>query len=137
MERIVYTSQASTDLASDDVFRIVTTSARNNPSRDVTGFLIYHERRFLQLVEGESEALEGLLEVLRRDPRHRDLTVRYREPALERCFPNWRMRRLGSSTEAMEDILRILSAHAIGPRGMEVVGEFLTYAEPDAERRTA
>lgn len=137
MERIVYTSRASTDLASDEIFRIITTSARNNPSRAVTGFLIYHQRRFLQLVEGERAALDGLLEVLRRDPRHHDLTVHYREPALERCFPNWRMRRLDSSTEAMEDVLRTLSAHGIGLRGMDLVSEFLTYVDVGFARRTA
>lgn len=94
MERIVYTSRARTDLASDEVFRIIETSARNNPARDVTGFLIFNQNRFLQLVEGERQALDELLGVLKRDPRHCDLAIHVREPAIKRCFPNWRMRRL-------------------------------------------
>lgn len=136
MERILYTSRASTDLPSDEVFKIIETSARNNPSRDVTGFLIFHQGQFLQLVEGEAQALDELLEVLKRDPRHCDLIVHYREPALERCFPNWRMRRLGSSAEGIEDILRTMSEHGIGSRCMNLVGEFLTYAELGVLKRT-
>lgn len=137
MERILYTSRASTDLPSDEVFRIIETSARNNPARNVTGVLIFHQDRFLQLVEGERPALDELLDVLKRDPRHHDLTVHYREPALKRCFPNWRMRRLGASAEGIEEILRTLSEHGIGPQCMNLVGEFLTYAEFGALQRTA
>ena len=137
MDRILYTSRARTDLPSEEVFRIIETSARNNPARDVTGFLIFHNNRFLQLVEGERSALDDLLAVLRRDPRHRDLTVHYRKPARERCFPNWRMRRLGSSAEGIEDILRTLSEHGIGSPCMDLVEEFLTYAELGVLKRTA
>ncbi len=137
MDRILYTSRASADLPSDDVFRIIETSARNNPSRDVTGFLIFHQGRFLQLVEGEGQALDELLEVLKRDPRHSDLTVHYREPATHRCFPNWRMRRLGAAAEGGEEILRMLSQRDIGSQCMTLVGEFLTYAEFGSLKRTA
>lgn len=137
MDRILYTSRARTELPSDEVFRIIETSARNNPARDVTGFLIFHDDRFLQLVEGEGSALDDLLAVLKRDPRHRDLTVHYRKPARERCFPNWRMRRLGSSTEGIEDILRTLLEYGIGSHCMDLVGEFLTYPEFGALKRTA
>ena len=137
MERIVYTSRARTDLASDEVFRIIETSARNNPSRDVTGFLIFHRDRFLQLVEGEGEALDELLGVLKRDPRHSELIVHYREPASKRCFPNWRMRRLGSTAEGGEEVLRLLGERDIGPQCMNLVGEFLTYSEVGSLKRTA
>ena len=137
MERILYTSRASKDLPSDEVFRIIETSARNNPARDVTGFLIFSQGRFLQLVEGEGRALDELLAVLKRDPRHCDLTVFYRESASQRCFPNWRMRRLGSSPEAGEEILQTLSQHGIGTRCMTLVSEFLTYGEFGALKRTA
>ncbi|OBX19998.1 hypothetical protein A9995_05530 [Erythrobacter sp. QSSC1-22B] len=137
MERMLYTSRACTVLASDDVFRIIETSARNNPSRNVTGFLIFHQGRFLQLVEGEAQALDGLLEVLKRDPRHYGLTVHYREPALTRCFPNWRMRRLGSSAQAGEEILGTLARHPIGPHCMNLVSEFLTYGQLGSLKRSA
>lgn len=137
MDCILYTSRASTDLPSDEVFRIIEASARNNPARDVTGFLIFHQDRFLQLVEGEGQALDELLDVLKRDARHCDLTFHYREPALKRCFPNWRMRRLGSGAEGGEEILRILSQRDIGSRCMNLVDEFLTYAELGSLKRTA
>ncbi|MBU1252857.1 MAG: BLUF domain-containing protein [Alphaproteobacteria bacterium] len=137
MERIVYTSRARTDLASDEVFRIIETSARNNPARDVTGFLIFNQNRFLQLVEGERQALDELLGVLKRDPRHCDLAIHVREPATKRCFPNWRMRRLGSASESGAEILHILAERDIGPQCMQLVGEFLTYSEVVSQKRSA
>ena len=137
MERIVYTSRARTDLASDEVFRIIETSARNNPARDVTGFLIFNQNRFLQLVEDERQALDELLGVLKRDPRHCDLAIHVREPAIKRCFPNWRMRRLGSASEGGAEILHILAERDIGPQCMQLVGEFLTYSEVVSQKRSA
>ena len=46
MERLVYRSIAAPDLESAAIFEIVETSARKNPSREITGFLIHDEGRF-------------------------------------------------------------------------------------------
>ena len=97
MEQLLYTSTANTDLAADEVFKIVTVSARNNPARAVTGFLIYADGAFLQVIEGERADLDALLDVLGRDPRHRAITVKSRRPISSRSFPNWRMQRVDAS----------------------------------------
>lgn len=97
MEQLLYTSTATANLAADDVFKIVTVSARNNPARDVTGFLIYADGAFMQLIEGERADLDALLDVLGRDPRHRAITVKARRPISSRSFPSWRMQRLDAS----------------------------------------
>jgi hypothetical protein len=79
MHQIIYTSTARAGLSQEDVFRIVEQSARNNPSHDITGFLLFRKGKFLQLVEGPLMALETLLAQLGNDDRHSDLTVV--------CFP--------------------------------------------------
>ena len=50
MERLIYTSEANGRLSGDEVFEIVETSARNNAKRDISGFLIFKDGRFLQLI---------------------------------------------------------------------------------------
>ncbi|MBU2340133.1 MAG: BLUF domain-containing protein [Alphaproteobacteria bacterium] len=129
IERLVYTSHASSTLANTDVFSIVETSSRNNSTRDVTGLLVYVGARFLQLLEGETDALDELMVVLARDPRHRELTVHHRSPAATRAFPHWRMRRLDTSLARREEVLRALSVAEIEPRCVKLIREFMTEPE--------
>ena len=93
MRRIVYISTA-TELTEHDVDRILTTAVRRNAEDDVTGFLLYNGRNFLQLVEGEQVALMNLMKRLVRDTRHTGLSVLIDEAVTERCCPDWQMHRL-------------------------------------------
>lgn len=93
MERLIYTSVAAEGIGGGDVFEIVETSARNNVKRDISGFLIFKHGRFLQLVEGETDALEELMQSLQRDPRHHSLKILRRSVTGHRDFEGWRMRR--------------------------------------------
>lgn len=104
MHQLIYTSEAAPGLTSDDLFRIIEQSARNNPSAEITGFLIYRGGRFLQLVEGRLIALETLIETLRRDPRHSALTVVSKQAIAQRSFPRWRMKRVGEGRDAREEL---------------------------------
>lgn len=97
MERLIYTSEAAEGLSGDDVFQIVETSARNNAIRDISGFLIFKDSRFFQLIEGESDALDGLLRTLEGDPRHHSIRMLKRTISDQREFGGWRMRRFNAS----------------------------------------
>ena len=108
MQQLVYTSKPSATFTSADVFDIVRVSARNNPQRGLTGFLVYADGMFLQYVEGAPDALDTLLKDLREDPRHADLEIVHRAPVAERHFPEWRMERLATSGQGktLEQALR-------------------------------
>ena len=127
MERLVYRSIAAPDLESAAIFEIVETSARKNPSREITGFLIHDEGRFLQLVEGPSESLDDLLVDLGNDPRHSSIEVLERAEASQRFFPNWRMKRLisFSSMPAVDELRSVLTAREGGPAILALVEDFL------------
>lgn len=125
MHQLVYVSKAAPHIASEDVFRIIEQSARNNPSADITGFLIFRDGHFLQMVEGPLMSLDGLLRVLAHDPRHHSIRVLSREPIEERAFPKWRMRRVGSSGEAAAQLEESLLSESSAARLPEPVREFL------------
>lgn len=125
MHQLIYTSEASPELTSDDLFRIVEQSARNNPSADITGFLVYRGGSFLQLVEGPLLALEVLLDTLRGDPRHSDIGIVSCLPVAERSFPRWRMKRVGESGDAVAELLEALAAEGKGRPLPGAVREFL------------
>lgn len=94
MIQITYTSIAASILASEEVFRIIETSAKNNMRDDLTGFLVFSENRFFQYVEGPEDAVDALLEKLEHDRRHHSIRILKRAEIEERVFPRWKMKRL-------------------------------------------
>lgn len=125
MHQLVYVSKAASHIASADVFRIIEQSARNNPSADITGFLIFRDGQFLQMIEGPLMSLDALLRVLAHDPRHHSIRVLSREPIAARSYPRWRMRRIGTGAEAVAQLEKDLLAESGAGQLPAPVLEFL------------
>lgn len=90
MRRIVYISTAD-GLSEAQIDALVSVAARNNLATQVSGFLLYNGRNFLQLIEGEHAEIGGLIGVIEADDRH-DGLVRLIDEGLEmRCCPDWAM----------------------------------------------
>ena len=104
MTQLAYSSDARGDLASNEVFEIIETSAINNLRAVLTGTIIFANDRFFQIIEGEPAAIDGLMARLQADPRHHSIEVLHRQEIGERSFPRWRMERVrianGSVPEA-------------------------------------
>ena len=66
-------------------------SAVRNIELGITGAIVHDRGRFLQVMEGESAAIDTLVTALARDPRHRDMTKLVRAPIRERTFTGWSM----------------------------------------------
>lgn len=131
MHQLIYVSEASRDLPSSEVFRIIEQSARNNPCAEITGFLIYAGGHFLQLIEGPLLALEELIATLQTDPRHHSLRVLSRRPVFERSFPRWRMKRVGDGQDALGELRAVLSEQG---RGAVLPAEVVEFVEAQVER---
>ena len=89
--RAAYVSAAPRDLREDELVAILEVSRRDNVTRGVTGVLCYHERGFVQVLEGPEAAVEALLVTIARDPRHTEVTVFDRARVDERTFGAWSM----------------------------------------------
>ena len=98
MIAVIYVSTASHKLTTDELDRILDQSRRNNQQGSITGMLLYADGNFIQVVEGESDAIDRLLGRLQQDDRHQDIVVIARYGIRERQFPTWsmRFRRLGA-----------------------------------------
>ena len=127
MERLVYVSEASDDTGTQDVFAIVEASARNNATLDLTGFLLFEDNRFLQLLEGPSGNIDMIMARIKDDPRHHSLHIAERRDAIERWFPNWKMKQLISfnSPPAMEELRVVLKSKEGGERVQAILDDFL------------
>jgi len=93
MLQIAYTSVAADAFGPGDIFKIVESSNRNNANVGVTGFLMFKEGQFLQILEGDPEALNTLMRVIEKDERHHSIETFSREEISERLFPQWGMKR--------------------------------------------
>ena len=90
--RAVYVSTATRDLRDEELVALLDVSRRDNVARwDVTGALAYHDRVFIQVLEGHEAAVEALLARIARDPRHTGMMVVSRSRIDGRMFGGWAM----------------------------------------------
>lgn len=78
----------------------MTSAARNNAAAGITGLLLFNGRNFLQLLEGERDAVDSLLDRVESDPRHSGVVVVTDLEVAERSFPDWSMRLLRLAEDA-------------------------------------
>ena len=111
MLQIVYISSA---VGTVDTAPILAASRRNNARDGLTGLLYADGRRFLQVLEGEAEAVERTLERISADPRHRAVVVLSCRDIAAREFGTWAMaqRVVGGDGDAFVAQVRALIAGA-------------------------
>lgn len=116
MHLIIYTSKyvgRPEDI--DDVLTdIVIRSEINNLEFGITGLLFYHNGRFIQVLEGERDSLEGLMSILENDDRHENIQRIVDQTIKKRAFKEWSMDSLNLSEDATVDpdeLIRIRDAY--------------------------
>lgn len=88
---VTYTSLAALDL-NDEQLRAIHEEAQSlNGIDGISGLLLFNGTHFLQWIEGPPEAVDELVERLRRDHRHSAFEIRDERMADERIFGGWSM----------------------------------------------
>lgn len=80
---ISYVSTAHLDLVDQEINDIMNQTEKFNKSSDITGILLYNERNFFQLIEGEKETINDLYNKITEDPRHHDI-IKFLEKPVSR-----------------------------------------------------
>lgn len=88
---LIYVSIASGDFSDEQLVDILQISRANNTRDDITGMLLYKDRRFMQLLEGPETAVCATYGRIARDVRHRDAAILLEGPTTERDFVDWSM----------------------------------------------
>ena len=99
----IYSSRSTTPLSRSDLEAILDDARQGNEARGVSGALVYVDGVFLQVLEGEREAVLTLLESIRKDTRHDAMKVFYEAEIAARAFADWRMAYLTPSAEEMSE----------------------------------
>lgn len=89
---LIYVSSASVDLSDDGLDEILSVSIRNNTPCHITGMLLYADKNFMQVLEGDESQVDATFSRIEKDPRHSQVMVIARELIAKRDFADWSMR---------------------------------------------
>ena len=91
MLQLVYISSARAPITEACCLDILSTSRANNARVGVTGLLIAGQRRFLQALEGRTDAVRATYQRIITDPRHYACVLLSEQYVDERQFGDWTM----------------------------------------------
>jgi len=88
---LVYVSVAAENVSKDDLLEILSQSRFQNAEAGITGMLLYKDGNFMQVLEGEENAVRDLYTRIRHDPRHLGIVTLVEGERDNRCFGDWSM----------------------------------------------
>jgi len=91
LQELIYTSVSSAQSEKDEVSNILAVSEKNNDVSAITGLLMFDGHRYIQILEGETENVDRLYNVISKDSRHQKLELLHKGGITSRSFENWRM----------------------------------------------
>jgi hypothetical protein len=99
LKHLIYISTATAAGDESELPSILEVSVRNNKPQAVTGMLLYTKGHFMQVLEGDPQALADIYARIEQDLRHTDLVVLADEHIAKRNFSQWNMgyRKLSNS----------------------------------------
>jgi hypothetical protein len=106
LEHLIYASVAAQNFEASQLSKLLQKARAANERCDLTGMLLHvdSDGSFFQALEGETEAIDRLLEKLLRDKRHSHLTTIIREPIAKRSFKEWTMGFSSVSSEKLRGV---------------------------------
>lgn len=91
MIELVYYSISNNEINTNVINNILNTSRNYNKKNNITGCLLYHDKIFLQILEGEKDEVLKLYEKIKKDTRHQNVTLVIKENIVERLYSDWNM----------------------------------------------
>ena len=88
---LIYVSSAVRPFLPYELVDLLSKSRTYNTEVGITGMLLYKDGNFMQVIEGEEEAVLTLYAKIQRDTRHKGLLILLQGPLAERQFPDWSM----------------------------------------------
>lgn len=88
---LIYSSSAVKLFSEEELRDLLRKSQEHNLQRQLTGMLLYHDGNFMQVLEGPDEQVRELFEIIKHDPRHKNVTLLTQEEIVSRQFPDWTM----------------------------------------------
>lgn len=94
-----------------DLKALLEHSRTRNAQRNITGVMLHYDTTFLQVLEGDEQAVRALLARIDKDPRHTRMDVIFTRTGHRRVFRDWSMEMIDVSPEDFDSILCSLSGY--------------------------
>ena len=91
MYELIYTSIAVKEFNDSELLEILTQARINNEKHDITGMLVYKNREFAQILQGEEERVRRLYQNIENDERHTSVKLFHENIIENRTFSKWSM----------------------------------------------
>lgn len=101
---LVYTSVSSQEMSDDDLKALLKKSREKNKKLNITGMLLHLDPFFIQILEGEEEAVLDSFNRIKEDSRHQKVSLIYKKQIKERAFSDWTMGFNKVSNEELESL---------------------------------
>ena len=95
MYRLIYKSRAGQTIDWEFIRTLVETSEPSNVKAGITGILLATRTHFLQVLEGDFDAINRLFLRIARDPRHDEIQLISFNCTESRLFADWAMHAVG------------------------------------------
>ncbi|WP_144630792.1 diguanylate phosphodiesterase [Bordetella genomosp. 13] len=105
LSTLIYRSRIHEPLRNEDLEQLLRGARVRNAAMRITGILLFDGRHFVQLLEGPDEALQGLFDAIKRDPRHDNVVQLLRDHAPIRRFAGDQMSMLDLRDRGPESVL--------------------------------
>jgi len=88
---IYCSATAKAAMTKEELDGLLAICREKNGEAGITGMLLYQNRSFFQVLEGDRKAVESLFAKIAKDKRHVRMTKIITEPIEERAFAEWTM----------------------------------------------
>ncbi len=91
MYELLYSSTAAKDLKEEDISNILDTAREFNLKNNLSGCLVFHNNKFIQILEGDEVIVKKLFANIEKDKRNKNVILIDKGLKTERLFKNWTM----------------------------------------------
>jgi len=119
----IYTSRSL--ISEDQQSELLAQCREKNPKNDVSGVLVSHEQKFLQVLEGPASYIRTLIGKIEKDSRHTDFHLIGISPISHRNFSDWSMAAL--SLDPMNFTQLVDDCMTGDDKALKSIRDFLCY----------
>lgn len=102
MIQVAYTSIARKAMSQSQLLLLLQQARLNNKALHVTGILLYKDRSFFQVIEGDEAVISRLILSISRDIRHHEFDMIFNRKIEKRNFEAWSMGFVNISEESYD-----------------------------------
>ena len=112
--QLLYISRASDNMSDDSLIDLMSTCSSFNKDNNITGMLLYINNKFIQVLEGDKNKVNELIDNIRKDSRNNDLYILRQSDVENKEFNDWSMGvKLSDDNKASSDLVDIENTDAI------------------------